>query len=225
MTMGQVVIVWTLMVLQAGRRVYEHATLRQALSLQDAVGHWGLGSSFYICTSVAVWIEGSGIIIDSSVPSQHQPLTGAILGALLSEPARGGRDLGIPGLGTLAAVTLFQFAWLRQYRCHKHLAGLKKYSLPEGGMFRFFVCPHYTCECLIYLSMALAAAPAGLLFSPTLLSALLFVSVNLGVTAAGTRIWYIEKFGAASVAKKWNMILFVFEGRQSGHRAPVGSTI
>lgn len=97
-----------------------------------------------------------------------------------------------------------------QHRCHKYLAGLKKYSLPEKGMFRWFVCPHYTCECLLYLSLVIGAAPRGQLYNRTVLCALIFVAVNLGVTAYGTKKWYIEKFGVGKVADKWTMIPFVY---------------
>lgn len=108
------------------------------------------------------------------------------------------------------ALPLFLFAWINQYRCHKHLAGLKKYSLPESGMFRRYICPHYSCECLLYFSMAIATAPHGAWCNRTLLCALVFVTVNLGVTASGTRKWYADKFGSGPVASKWNMIPFVF---------------
>lgn len=102
------------------------------------------------------------------------------------------------------------FAWVNQYRCHKHLAGLKKYSLPTAGMFRHYICPHYTCECLLYLSMAIATAPRYAWFNRTLVCALIFVAINLGVTASGTRKWYVERFGIGSVAMKWNMVPFIF---------------
>jgi 3-oxo-5-alpha-steroid 4-dehydrogenase 3 len=108
------------------------------------------------------------------------------------------------------AVPAFLYAWINQYRCHAHLAGLKKYSLPEAGMFRSYVCPHYTCECVLYLAMAVATAPGGSLCNRTLLCAVFFIVVNLGVTAAGTRKWYAAKFGAKAVEGKWNMIPFVF---------------
>lgn len=77
-------------------------------------------------------------------------------------------------------------------------------------MFRYFICAHYTCECLLYLSLAVATAPSGSVCNSTLLCAVIFVTVNLGVTASGTRKWYAEKFGIDAVADKWNMIPFVF---------------
>lgn len=126
---------------------------------------------------------------------------GAILG-------RGPADGGWWKVG--AALPVFLFAWVNQYRCHSHLAGLKKYSLPSDGLFRRLVCPHYACECLLYFSLAVAGAPEGQWLNRTLLCVTAFAVVNLGVTAAGTRKWYADKFGQEAVAKKWNMIPFVF---------------
>lgn len=108
------------------------------------------------------------------------------------------------------ALPLFVYGWVMQHRCHKQLADLKKYSLPEAGLFRGLVCPHYTCECLMYLALAVVGAPAGQWCNRTLLSVLVFVAVNLGVTAYGTRSWYIEKFGPEKVVRKWIMIPFVY---------------
>lgn len=113
-------------------------------------------------------------------------------------------------LKTGIALPVFWYAWIRQHQCHKHLAGLKKYSLPDSGMFEWLVCPHYTCECLMYLSFVVAGAPAGQWCNKTLLSVLLFVAVNLGVTAHGTRLWYVNQFGAEKVAGKWIMVPFVY---------------
>jgi 3-oxo-5-alpha-steroid 4-dehydrogenase 3 len=111
---------------------------------------------------------------------------------------------------TSSAAALFFFAWYSQNKCHRYLASLKKYTLPEQGPFRYLVCPHYTYECLLYVALAMAAAPQGKLFNKTLLSGLLFVGVNLGATARGTKKWYEEKFGEDKVAKKWHMIPFLY---------------
>ena len=97
-----------------------------------------------------------------------------------------------------------------QHRCHKHLASLKKYSLPTDGLFASIVSPHYTCECMIYLGMAVATASAGHMINRTLLCALVLVASNLGVTANGTKKWYEDKFGADSTKGKCKMIPWVF---------------
>jgi len=111
---------------------------------------------------------------------------------------------------TVAATLVYLFAAISQYQCHKHLAGLKKYSLPNRGAFRFLICPHYTYECLLYLAMAVAGAPKGAACNITLICGLLFVVTNLGVTAGTTRKWYMEKFGSDAVKTKWNMIPLLY---------------
>lgn len=100
-------------------------------------------------------------------------------------------------------------ASVQQHRAHAHLASLRKYTLPHKGLFRYVVCPHYMCECLIYVALATAAAPAGYFFNRTLLSGLFFVAANLGATAENTRAWYAEKFGNNKVPR-WRMIPCVF---------------
>jgi 3-oxo-5-alpha-steroid 4-dehydrogenase 3 len=97
-----------------------------------------------------------------------------------------------------------------QYRCHRYLSRLRKYSLPDAGMFRRIICPHYTCECLLYLSLAIIGAPGDQLCNRTLACGLFFVAVNLGVTAGGTKEWYLDKFGEGRVRTRWNMIPFVY---------------
>ncbi|KAK1751674.1 hypothetical protein QBC47DRAFT_390718 [Echria macrotheca] len=188
-TLLQVAVVWVMMVLQAGRRIYEHAAVIRPSKSTIWFVHWLLGLSFYLFVSVATWVEGSRAILDADDAPLFTP--SSLFKISLATP-------------------IFCYAWINQYRCHAHLAGLKKYSLPQAGLFRRFVCPHYTCECLLYFSLALAGAPEGQLLNTTFLCAVLFVVVNLGVTAMGTRRWYADKFGQAAVAHKWNMIPFVF---------------
>ncbi|KAK4106540.1 hypothetical protein N658DRAFT_413857 [Parathielavia hyrcaniae] len=177
-TLGQVALGWLMMVLQAARRVFEHAAVIKPSKSTMWVVHWLLGLCFYLFMGISVWVEG---------PEDAESL-----------------------LKMAVAIPAYLLAWMNQYRCHKHLAGLKKYSLPEDGMFRHYICPHYTCECLIYLSMAITTAPRGAWCNRTLLCASIFVVINLGITASGTRKWYAEKFGIGPVAHKWNMIPFIF---------------
>lgn len=212
-TNGHVAVAWCLMLLQAARRLYESWAFAKPSKSTMWVVHWLLGQLFYVGISIAIWIEGSGMFCCSraTFPEGLGLLT-CVTGALLQEQL-GPWALGLTEdalLKAAFAVPLFFFAWVSQYRCHKYLAGLKKYSLPEQGMFRNLISPHYTCECLIYLSLAIVAAPEGHLYNRTLLSALLFVAVNLGVTARGTKSWYVDKFGSDKVAAKKVMIPFVY---------------
>jgi 3-oxo-5-alpha-steroid 4-dehydrogenase 3 len=97
-----------------------------------------------------------------------------------------------------------------QHDCHHHLASLKKYTIPSHPLFTWLVCPHYTAECFIYLSLAFLSAPQGELLNKTVASALVFVVINLGITASTTKQWYSEKFGVDSVRQKWKMIPGIF---------------
>ncbi|KAF7531845.1 hypothetical protein G7054_g8501 [Neopestalotiopsis clavispora] len=208
MSIGQVQLTWLLMAMQGIRRLYEcFYVLRTSSSSKMWFMHWLLGCAHYLGIGVAVWIEGSRKSANSSIvpglDSCH------LLDAILqSDPSS--LSLHRRSVYQFGGVSLFLTAWFLQYRCHEHLAGLKKYSLPQQGLFRYLICPHYTCECLLYLSLAIVAAPDGDLCNRTLLSGLLFVAVNLGITAKGTKQWYADKFGSEQIKDKWNMIPLLF---------------
>ncbi|KAK8115042.1 3-oxo-5-alpha-steroid 4-dehydrogenase [Apiospora kogelbergensis] len=189
MTTNQAVLTWLLMFMQGCRRLFEcFAVLRPSASKMWIV-HWVLGMAYYACMNVSVWIEASTSLLQTGKLSFEfeQPSPNEAIGTLL-----------------------FLVAWIMQYRCHKYLASLKKYSLPEDGMFAYLICPHYTCECLLYLSLAITAAPTGQLYNRTIICGLLFVSTNLGVTAGDTRKWYAEKFGQDRIQHRWNMVPLVY---------------
>ena len=212
-TIGQVGLAWTMMFLQGSRRLYEDSLVHGKSKSTMWIVHWVLGLSYYLFTSVAVWVEGSGKVSMVALSFVFEYVLGvniSVLGAILDHQFTGATDYGMPLLKTLVAIVMFLYASINQYSCHRHLAGLKKYSLPELGLFRYLICPHYFCECLVYLSLAIVAASKGELLNKTLLCALSFVMVNLGVTASGTRKWYAEKFGSKAVETKWNMIPFIF---------------
>ncbi len=73
-------------------------------------------------------------------------------------------------------------------------------------IFQVLVCPHYTAECLIYLSLTIISAPRGVVVNKTMFTAFIFVSTNLAVTASMSKEWYERKFGREAVASRWRMI-------------------
>lgn len=127
-----------------------------------------------------------------------------------------------PSARTFISVMIFIMASGFQYDCHAYLASLKSskktdggaakshYQLPEHPAFNISLSPHYFAECLIYLSLAIAAPPQGDLLNWTFVTALIFVMTNLGVTAYGTAEWYEQRFGADAVKGKARMIPFIF---------------
>ncbi|RGP59021.1 hypothetical protein FLONG3_11311 [Fusarium longipes] len=185
MSLEQVFVAWLFMALQGSRRLHESLFVSKPGSSPMWFIHWALGLSYYIVISLAIWVEGSGAIL-AAWDSPHQSFR---------IPRR------LP-----SASALFLVAYFKQNQCHRHLASLKKYTLPNEGWFKYIICPHYTSECLVYLAIAWIAAPHGQLLNKSVLGALVFVAVNLGATAKGTKAWYEQKFGADKVAGRWLMI-------------------
>ncbi|CAK7213754.1 hypothetical protein SCUCBS95973_001906 [Sporothrix curviconia] len=198
MALLQVYVAFGLEALQTGRRLYEYICVFKPSKANMNIAHFLLGLMYYAIMSVAVWVEGSQAIVsmkqhdaklkpDIAFAADKEALTKIVVGTIF-----------------------FLLAWGGQFRCHVHLAGLKKYSLPEEGLFRYFVSPHYTCELFLYGALSIVTAPEGRLVNRTLLSSLLFVIASLGVTAGRTKQWYSDKFGAERVAQRWRMIPFLF---------------
>ncbi|MBE3049758.1 hypothetical protein IMZ48_46135 [Candidatus Bathyarchaeota archaeon] len=205
---GRVVLAWGMLTAQGARRLYECWFVMRPSASQMLGVHWVLSVLVYFGMSMAVWMEGSGTLNPSSsfMKQSWYSLT-LHLASLLSHQPQDATTLATPR--TIAAIALFIAASIQQHRAHTHLASLRKYTLPHEGLFRYIVCPHYTCECLIYVALAAAAAPDGRLFNGTLLAGLFFVAANLGATANNTGVWYAEKFGAGRVPR-WRMVPFVF---------------
>ena len=86
----------------------------------------------------------------------------------------------------------------------------QEYQLPEYEPFKLCLTPHYLAECVIYLALAFQAAPSGDWLNRTLTCALVFVVVNLGITAQETKNWYQQKFGPDAVKGKARMIPYVY---------------
>ena len=184
-----------LLLAQAFRRYDECTNTNNAPSTSTMwVGHYYLGILFYITTNVAIIVE-------------HHPLSKQSywVGEAMS--------LFIDPYFVGAFVT-FVFAGYKQHEFHEYLGTLPKYTLPNAGAFRSIVAPHYTAECAIYLALSVISAPTGYVINQTMLCAAVFVIVNLGVTAEGTKIWMEEKFtdekDAKEVERRWRMVPYVW---------------
>lgn len=230
MTVNQTLVSWLFMTIQGSRRLYECITLGKPSQSRMWFVHWILGLAFYLLMGISVWIEGSRKSAKTRIVLSEKtnhlaalllhkfvlndiPYWDAIFApdiptesTILSNPVAHSK----PSFKTFIAVPIFLLGSGIQHDCHEYLTSLPKYTLPVHPVFQQVVCPHYTCELLIYLSIAIAAAPPGQLLNKTVFAGLIFVAVNLGVTASTTKDWQIQKFGADKVGKRWKMIPFVF---------------
>ncbi|KAF2433189.1 hypothetical protein EJ08DRAFT_647570 [Tothia fuscella] len=164
------------------RRLLESLFLTRSSASRMHVTHWIMGLGFYVVLSVATWIE------DYATPEQ---------------PAR---PWNLVGTGLFLAASTAQFSY------HKHLAQLPRapnYQLPTHAYFNYTVTPHYFLECVEYLALAIRTAREGI-FNTTIYCALIFVVVNLGITAQGTRTWYEKRFGEDRISGKATMVPFIW---------------
>ena len=144
-----------------------------------------------------------------AVRTPRQRLTSQTV-AILSGDTIGSNLASLVSLRTAVGLAAFVYASVQQHQCHRYLGGLRKYTLPSEGMFRYFICPHYTFEFLIYVTFTFIAAPQGQTFNHTLVCALALVTTILTITAQASRDWYIQKFGSDKVLARWRMIPFLF---------------
>ncbi|EXJ63796.1 hypothetical protein A1O7_00131 [Cladophialophora yegresii CBS 114405] len=191
-----------LMLLQGLRRLLECVYVTRNSTSRMWVGHYAIGMAFYIATNMAIWIE------QLCRPPSPRPATA--------------EQIVFWTWRTIICTVLFFGASERQNRYHRYLSSLKKYSLPEKYAFRYLIAPHYTMECVIYLSMALLDTPSifnqesqlpmATKINWTLVCALMFVAVNLGVTADGTKEWQRQKFheNSSEIEKRWRIIPWLF---------------
>jgi 3-oxo-5-alpha-steroid 4-dehydrogenase 3 len=113
----------------------------------------------------------------------------------------------------LTGLALFAIGTFIQIAAHMHLKNLRRhgsYSLPTHPLFMYTLTPHYFAECVEYLGLSVMAAPPGKYVNKTIVCALVFIAVNLGVTAHGTRQWYARRFGQDRVEGRARMIPMVW---------------
>ena len=81
-------------------------------------------------------------------------------------------------------ILVFLLATYDQSFSHLVLSKQKKYTLPNVGLFKYVVCPHYMDECLIYFSLFMIR-PCTPLFLVTT-----WVIINLSASANQSYIFY-----------------------------------
>lgn len=91
---------------------------------------------------------------------------------------------------------LFLYYSYKQHQVHRYLASLRDYRVPDHPIYREtnLICPHYGFEVNIYLIFAILTARDLRILNVTMLCAVFFVAINLGVTADLTKKWLLERF-------------------------------
>lgn len=139
---------------------------------QMLLTHYLVGMGFYVAVFCSLWATGVAGIRDLENWDNFEYNT----------------------VGLAVALTVFFAASTLQYLCHLHLSSLIKYSLPTFWPFKITVCPHYTCEAVIYLSYIGVAVATGSVPNYGLLLAPLFTLTVLTTSAKNSKDWYKQKF-------------------------------
>ncbi|QDS74048.1 hypothetical protein FKW77_009208 [Venturia effusa] len=199
MTSAQTLIIWWCFLIQGFRRLVECIQGPKSTS-RMWIGHWFVGIGFYLLANVATWIEGCKSLL------HDRPTHRTFLRAPLD-------ILGILDVPLALGLGVFVAGAIAQNRAHAYLWSLRKtgtYAFPTHPLFSMTLTPHYLSECSEYIGLAIAAAPRGQYVNTTLAAVLLFVVVNLGVTANGTYDWYATRFGRDKVQGKARMIPLIW---------------
>ncbi|KAF2757834.1 hypothetical protein EJ05DRAFT_464717 [Pseudovirgaria hyperparasitica] len=211
MSFESIVLAWMLLCVQGSRRLYESLVFSRSSKSTMWVGHWALGLLFYVGIGLAIWIEGIPTMIQEE-RFHHLQHDKQMSGA--------GRSITYvitPSGRNVVFIPLFLLASGLQYVTHKYLYSLPRYpgssvvyTRPTHPTFSMSVTPHYFFEVLIYTSLTILSAPRGNVVNWTVACGLVFVTVNLGVTAIGTRQFWICTWGQESVRGKANMIPLIW---------------
>lgn len=213
----QVIIAWLAILVLSIRRYLEENEKEPSES-RMFFGHWIMGLLFYSVTSVAVWIEGDRQLIAHTLGTSLDPKTPISAMTIFKRFVLLLAPNDLPTqkrILVLVGLLIFFSASMTQSNFHGYLRYMKRltqgdYTLPDHPLFDYTVTPHYLAECFEYIGLALMLAPVGQLFNTTMLCCVVFVVVNLGVTADGTREWYRAKFGEEAVKGKARMVPLIW---------------
>lgn len=78
----------------------------------------------------------------------------------------------------------------------------RHYQIPQAGLFKYMLYPHYFCEWIEWTGFWLAAG-VGCVPARTFLINEIFTMLPRAVNG---KKWYIEKFGEDKIRKKWAVI-------------------
>ncbi|KAL5451431.1 hypothetical protein PMIN06_006204 [Paraphaeosphaeria minitans] len=184
---GQLPALWALMLLQGVRRLVESYAYTSSSTSSMWIAHWILGLLFYMVTNVAVWVD---LQSDLGLHRESYPAALSWKTAIFA-----------PAVLTVQGIQHVYHAYL--YRLRTQNDG---YQLPSHPLFPNLLCPHYTCDIAVYVLLSFLGAPTGCPVNWTLATAALFTAVNLGVTAAGTKDWYEQRFGKDKTSARRRML-------------------
>ena len=173
-----ILLAMILLNIQCARRLYECLYINVNSGSKMNILHYIVGFAHYFCTGVGYISESPGF-------SSHF----AFVHWVNVVPQWSNFQWKF-----LLCIAIFAYAWYHQFQTHKIFAQLKRqhstHSVPHGSLFTYVSCPHYLCEILIYLSLALILGfkhqTAWLIFT--------WVLINQVIAGLMSHWWYRKNF-------------------------------
>ena len=186
-TPESIVIALTLMALQSMRRMYECYYVNAPSKAQISLFHYLVGYIHYTCVGFGIISHAPGLQKPHNIlfEGQHQSIKWVHIQLQLTNVS----------VVDWLAIGFFLWAWKHQFVAHKILARTKKqslsgYGLPHGDWFNYLSCPHYTAECLLYLSVQVIFG----LEHTTWILVCIWVLSNQLIVSIMSHQWYVENF-------------------------------
>lgn len=171
------------------------------------VAVWALALGFQVCnaTSIASWLSAYGTVTEEGWNSQS-PLPQFAFGLLTFYVGLAGNYFHDEELREIRRREQRRQDKIRLQQGKKdddELEAVEKhYEIPQAGLFRYMLYPHYFCEWVEWFGFWMAAgftcAPARTFFINEIFSML--------PRAVNGKKWYLQKFGEDKVGKKWAVI-------------------
>jgi len=182
-----VVIALTLATVHVWRRMYEVIYVNAPSKATINIFHYVMGFLHYSCVGLGIVSHAPGLLRPHSFhfEGEHQSIKWVHI------------QLQLSNITFLHVVGATLFIWARKHQAiaSQLLARTKResktgYGIPYGDWFNLVSCPHYTAECLLYISLAMILGPNH----TTGLFICFWVVVNQTILALMSHRWYKQNF-------------------------------
>lgn len=188
-TPESVLMALALMTVQVWFRMHECLHVNAPSKAKINVLHYLTGFFHYTCVGCGIVSHAPGLLRPHSLHVQGEEHTLKWIHIQLK--------LTNVTLMQVLAAGLFIWAMKHQRIAHKILARTKRqaqqsggYGLPSGDWFELVSCPHYTAECLLYISLLTILGPDH----TTAILLLVWVLANQIMVALMSHQWYKDNF-------------------------------
>lgn len=164
---------------------------------------WFFALCFQVCnaTCLASWLSVYGTVTEAGWKTQS-PMLQFALGLAVFYLGLAGNYFHDEELREIRRREQRRQEKLRKDAIQENVSVEKHYEIPQAGLFRYMLYPHYFCEWVEWFGFWMAAgwgcAPARAFFINEVFT--------MFPRAVNGKAWYVQKFGEDKVGKKWAIV-------------------